>query len=405
VIPRNRSIAALLAAEALSSLGSRMTWLALPWFVLVTTGSPTRMGIVFAIEVVPMALFGIPSGTVVQRFGARRTMLVCDGARAPLVALVPLLHAFGALPFGLLLAIVFALGLFTAPYFASQRLVLPEVVGEDEQRVSQANSLIEGTTRFTGLMGPAIAGLAIGAIGAANVIWIDAGTYVVSVLLVGTMVPRRAPTPVDETARGVLAGLRYVVRDSVLAPAAFSILLIGLFVPTLFAGLPVLGFERYGRSAATAGALAASWSGGALAGSLGAFRLAGRFPPLRLAALAAPWFALPIWVLVFDLPAWAIAAALAVSGLAVPFVNAPLMMMLTLRTPATLRGKVMTTVSTAEYVTQPAGYALSGPTFVGLGLGGAFALVAAGLTLGTLVFTLTLRRAAGTEMRVVEEAA
>jgi len=60
VILRNRSIAALLTAEVLSSLGSRMTWLALPWFVLVTTGSPTRMGIVFAIEVVPMALFGIP---------------------------------------------------------------------------------------------------------------------------------------------------------------------------------------------------------------------------------------------------------------------------------------------------------------------------------------------------------
>jgi hypothetical protein len=405
MILRNRSIAALLAAEALSSLGTRMTWLALPWFVLVTTGSPTKMGLVFAVEVLPMALFGIPSGTVVQRFGARRTMLVCDAARAPLVALVPLLHALGTLPFGVLLAIVFGLGVFTAPYFASQRLVLPEVVGEDERRVSQANSLIEGTTRFTGLLGPAIAGLAIGAIGAANVIWVDAASYLVSVLLVATLVAKRAPTPADETTRGIFAGLRYVARDSVLAPTAFSILLIGLFVPALFAGLPVLGFERYGRNAAIAGAFAASWSGGALVGSLAAFRVAGRFPPLRMAAVAAPWFALPIWVLAFDVPAWAVAAALAVSGLAVAFVNAPLMMMLTLRTPPGLRGKVMTTVSTSEYVTQPAGYALSGPMFQGLGLGAAFALVAAGLTTATLVFTLTLRRAAGAEGSLVEEAA
>jgi len=44
VILRNRSIAALLTAEVLSSLGSRMTWLALPWFVLVTTGSPRGWG-------------------------------------------------------------------------------------------------------------------------------------------------------------------------------------------------------------------------------------------------------------------------------------------------------------------------------------------------------------------------
>src|SRR5436309_1638413 len=97
---RNRSILTLLAAEVVSNLGSRMTWLALPWFVLVTTGSVARMGIVFAVEAVPMALLGIPSGWVVQRLGARTTMLVCDLARAPLVGLVPLLHALDALPFG-----------------------------------------------------------------------------------------------------------------------------------------------------------------------------------------------------------------------------------------------------------------------------------------------------------------
>jgi hypothetical protein len=97
--------------------------------------------------------------------------------------------------------------------------------------------------------------------------------------------------------------------------------------------------------------------------------------------------------------------AVVVVGAIVPFVNAPMMMLLTLRTPPALRGKVMTTTSTAEFVTQPVGYALSGPTFQGLGLGGAFALVAGGLTLATTVFTLTLRRAGGVAPRPLEEAA
>ena len=57
---RDRSIAALLAGELVSRLGSQLTYLALPWFVLVTTGSPTRMTLVFAGELVPMALLGIP---------------------------------------------------------------------------------------------------------------------------------------------------------------------------------------------------------------------------------------------------------------------------------------------------------------------------------------------------------
>ena len=89
---RSRPIAALLVAEAVSSIGTRLTWLALPWFVFVTTGSPTRMSFVFVAELVPMALLGVPSGAVVQRIGARQTMLVCDFARAPIVATVPLLH-------------------------------------------------------------------------------------------------------------------------------------------------------------------------------------------------------------------------------------------------------------------------------------------------------------------------
>ena len=266
---RNRSISALLAAEIISNLGSRMTWLALPWFVLVSSGSATRMGIVFAAEAVPMALLGIPSGTAVQRFGARKTMLACDAARAPLVALVPLLQDLHALSFGVLLALVFLSGVFTAPYFASQRLVLPEVVGEHERLITQANSLMEGAQRLTGLAGPAAAGALIALLGATNVIWIDAATYFFAFTLVATLVPSRAAPLVPEDARGVLAGLRFVAADRIIRPIALEILLIGMFVPLLFAGLPVLAFQRYGQSSLVAGALTSAWSGGALLGAAG----------------------------------------------------------------------------------------------------------------------------------------
>src|SRR5574340_713585 len=100
---KRTAVGALVAAEIVSTLGSRMTYLALPWFVLVTTGSPGKMSLVLAVEIAPMAVLGIPSGTVVQRLGARTTMLVSDFARAPLLAAIPLLDAAGALRFGLLL--------------------------------------------------------------------------------------------------------------------------------------------------------------------------------------------------------------------------------------------------------------------------------------------------------------
>ena len=86
---RDRSILALLSAEVISTTGAQMTWVALPWFVLLTTGSATRTTFVAAAEVIGLALFGLPGGRVLGKLGARRTMLLCDGARAPLMAVIP----------------------------------------------------------------------------------------------------------------------------------------------------------------------------------------------------------------------------------------------------------------------------------------------------------------------------
>src|SRR6266576_6092072 len=89
---RQRGLVALLAAEVISTTGSQMTWLALPWFVLITSGSATQTTFVVAAEVIGLALLGLPGGRLLGRLGARRTMMVCDAARAPLMTVIPVLH-------------------------------------------------------------------------------------------------------------------------------------------------------------------------------------------------------------------------------------------------------------------------------------------------------------------------
>ncbi|HET6601385.1 MAG TPA: MFS transporter, partial [Gaiella sp.] len=210
---RQRPIFALVSAEVISSLGSQMTFLALPWFVLQTTGSATRMGVVLAVELLPIAILGIPSGSVIARYGARRTMLVSDLIRAPLLASIPLLHELGALSFPLLLAIVACIGTFLAPYFASQRLILPELVGDDEHVVAQANAIVEGATRATSLLGPAAAGLLIAVFDAPVVLYVDAATFLIAFALLFFLVPTRPPRPQSDDGRGVLAGIRFLLRD------------------------------------------------------------------------------------------------------------------------------------------------------------------------------------------------
>ncbi|MDX6475611.1 MAG: hypothetical protein QOH95_1122, partial [Gaiellaceae bacterium] len=236
---RDRSILALLAGEFVSRLGSQFTSLALPWFVLVTTGSASKMGLVFAVELAPVALLGIPAATLIDRLGPKRWMVLNDAARVPVVAAVPFLHAVGSLSFGLILVLGALHGVFSCGYFTSQRLILPAVVGEDEQRLAQANSLVEGTTNITNLLGPALAGVLIVIMGAANVMWLDAGSYLLSVVLIGLFVrSEREVHAESETAVGIWAGLRYLGTDRLLARVALSGLAFGFVFPMLVSSFP-----------------------------------------------------------------------------------------------------------------------------------------------------------------------
>jgi Na+/melibiose symporter-like transporter len=117
---RNRGLLGLLLRDIVSLTGSQMTWVALPWFVLTTTGSPTRMAVVLAVEAGSLAIFGFLLGNVVTRLGPRRTMLIADGMRAPLTALIPVLHWADALSFPLLLALIAVISAVVTPSFASK---------------------------------------------------------------------------------------------------------------------------------------------------------------------------------------------------------------------------------------------------------------------------------------------
>lgn len=390
---RKPGLLALIVAESVSSLGSQMTFLALPWFVLVTTGSPTRMGVVLAVELLPVALLGIPSGTLVSRLGARRTMLIGDIARVPLMASLPLLHSAGVLSFPLLLVIVFGIGCFLAPYFSSQRVILPELVGDDERLVAQANAILEGALRATALAGPAAAGVLIAVLDAPNVLYIDAATFLFAFVTLALFVPQRPPLAATEESRGILAGVRFLLRDRLLASLGVTALFLNMFGQMFVISLPVLAYTEYGGSSRLAGVFFGAFGAGAVVGSVLAIKLMPRFDPLRLASVALLGLSLPIFLLGLELPAGAVLAVLAVSAVAGPLINAPLIGVITSRTPAALRPKVMTAVMTFALLAGPVGMVIAGPLLESWGPRPMFLLIAGGQLLATIPFvSVALRR-------------
>ncbi len=391
-ILRNPSLASVLVAELVSLTGTAMTYVALPWFVLITTGSTAKMGWVLAAELLPIGLLGIPAGTLIARLGAKRTMNLADAARAPLMAAVPVLHWTGHLSFPLLLAFTFLIGCFAAPYYASSRLILPEVVGDDEQLVAQGSAFVQAATQLTQLGGPILGGLLIAWISAPAVLVIDAATYAFSFLVIATFVRAGKPVAPDESSRGVFAGLRYVLRDRVLRPMLAAAAVINFVAQALFGAIPVLVLRRYDADPKILGFCFAAFGGGALLGSLVAAQVVRKVPLLKLAGLAILGMALPLWFLAIAMPWPAVIFVLGAFGFCAPLVNAPVLAILTTRPPAALRPKVMTAVMTISVIIGPLGFLAVGQSLQYVGITTVFLVSAAAFTAGALAFSAAALR-------------
>jgi predicted MFS family arabinose efflux permease len=389
---RNRSLAAVLTAELVSLTGSAMTYVALPWFVLVTTGSTAKMGWVLAAELLPVGLLGIPAGTLIGRLGAKRTMNLADACRVPLMTAIPVLHWTGHLSFGALLGLTFLLGSFTAPYYASSRLILPEVVGDDEQLVAQGSAFVQAATQLTQLGGPILGGVLISWFSAPAVLVVDAATYAFSFVVILTFVRAGGRVAPDESSRGLFAGLRYVMRDRLLGPMLAAAAFINFAAQGLFAMLPVLVLRRFDEDTKVLGFLFASFGAGALIGSLIAAQIVRKVALTKLAGLAILGMAVPLWLLAITLPWPAVLVVLAGFGICAPLVNAPVLSILTVRTPAPLRPKVMTAVMTISSVIGPLGFLAVGQALQHVGMPVVFLAIAAGFTVGALAFSAAVRR-------------
>jgi len=378
---RRPPLAALVVAEVISATGSQMTALALPWFVLTTTGSPSRMAAVVAAEILPWALLGIPAGAAAARLGLKRTLVVCNLAWFPLIALIPVLHYVGALTFGLLLLLAALTGALWPAYLASQQALLPSLVGEDSRAMAQASALLFSAMRMTYMVGPALAGVLIALWGAPTVLIIDAASFLVAAVLVLDFVPTVERAPTVTGFAGMLAGLRFLIRDPFLAPLTVAQVISQTAFQALVIALPVLAFTVYGESSGIAGLLLAAWGGGALAGSVLSYRTSRTWDLLRSGDAAWLLQALPLWLLVASVPPGVAIAALALSGLGNGLRVPAMQALALLRTPAALRQQTGAASSSLAMLGGGLALAAAGPALEELGVHPTLAAVA---TLSTI---------------------
>jgi MFS family permease len=382
-------IRAIVAAEVVSSVGSSMTVLALPWFVLVTTGSATKLGLVLGIGSIPFVTLPLPAGWLIARIGARQTMVIADAARLPLLAAIPALYSFGALSFPLLVVLVALTNVFTAAHMPAQRLIVGEVVGDEESLVARVNAYLDGAQTTAPLVGPALAGVLIAALGAPNVLYVDAATFGVAAVAVGVFVPRGKPMAEE---RGLLAGARYILRSRVLVVLCVTMLAMEFFFTLFMTTLPVFAYSHYDQNARIAGVFYAAMGAGALLGMPVVSVAVRRFGALHVAAGALVLASIPKLLLGFPLPAVGAAAALLVQGVFGPLTGAPIFTVITTRTPAALRNLVLPAAFGLMFLTGPLGPIAAGPLINAVGTRTVFVIAATGSLVGSAPFAIYVAR-------------
>ncbi|WP_433020774.1 MFS transporter [Kribbella sp. CA-294648] len=210
-------------ASTLSSTGTAVTAVALPLTaVTVLDATPFQLGMVAAASYLAWALIGLPAGVITQRLPLRRTQIACDLVRALAIASVPLVWWLGYLSIGQLVATALVINFAEVLFFAASSTFMVSVVPKDE--LNARNSLMSGTHAVTQLGGPSLGGLLVQLMGAVPALFVDAGSYVASAVLLRRL-PERNPVDSGEartSMRVMIAdGWRFVAHHPVMAPATW----------------------------------------------------------------------------------------------------------------------------------------------------------------------------------------
>jgi MFS family permease len=391
-VSSRRPLVGWLSAEAVSLTGTRVSMIALPWFVLTTTGSATRTGLVALAELLPLVVLKVLGGPVIDRVGARRVAIACDLLSVLAVGSIPLLHESGWLPFPAFLVLVALAGALRGPGDAAKAALTPAVVAAAGVPMERATGLYSTVERTAGLLGAVLAGGLVAWLGAADALVVDALSFGLSAAILAwatSSLPGVHSEEADDQApygARLREGWTFLRGDRILLGIAVMVALTNLLDMAYAAVLVPVWAEETTGSAATVGLVFATFGGAAAVGSVCAAAWAERLPRYRTYLIAflvcgAPRFV----VFALDVPIALVLAVCAVGGFASGFLNPILGAVIYERIPEPLMGRVTSLNTAMCYALMPFGGILGGLLIAGVGLSTALVVTGAAYFLVTML--------------------
>ena len=268
----------LWAGQSISEFGSQVSQLAIPWLAAVGLhASPFAFSLLGVVGFLPFILFALPAGVWVDRLRRRPILIAGDGARAVLLAAIPILWAAGALRMWHLLVLQFVIGIFTVFFDVAYQSYLPALV--DREQLVDGNAKLQVTVSTAQVTGPGLSGVLIAAVTAPYAIAIDVASFVVSTLFVlrirrpEVLPERELGAPKPRMLPELKEGLAYVVRHPYLRAIAACTGSSNFFGSIAFTIFLLYAVRVLHMSSFLVGLVFALFGVGAIVGSLAANRV------------------------------------------------------------------------------------------------------------------------------------
>ncbi len=268
---RNRNYRLFWMGQIISTVGTWMQRIALAWLVLDLTDSAFALGLVTTFQTLPVLFLSLFGGVIADRFPKRSLLLVTQSAKLVQSVALAALVAAGAANLPAIYALAAALGIANAIDSPARQSFVKELAGpEDLPNAIALNSIVFNTAR---LLGPALGGLTIAAVGVAGCFTINAVSFLA--VLAGLAMMRPAELfDVPAATRGrMLAqigeGIRYAARTPEIVVVLLLMAVIGTFGYNFTVILPLVAKYVLHTGPVGFGILTSSMAVGSLTAAVG----------------------------------------------------------------------------------------------------------------------------------------
>jgi MFS family permease len=358
---RHRNFRLWFFGQLTSLIGTWMQTIAQNWLVYKLTGSAWDLGLVNFVGAIPLVPLTLHAGAIADRFSKRRIIFLTQASMMALAFVLAILCATGAVRLWHVIGLAFLLGTAQAIDTPARQAFVIELVGRED--LANAIALNSGTFHGARVIGPAVAGILVAAIGVSGAFFLNGASFLAVLgalfLMDATLIRRAQP---DGTGRDDLwGGVRYLAGNRASGSVVLLISLSAFLAMPYYVLVPIFAKEVLGGGAGGYGGLMSAGGGGAVLGSL--YAASGGAVRRKGALLTAGSLSFPLLLLAFSFSRSYTVSILLLAAVGFAFViqNAPANSLLQSLVPDHLRGRVL-----AIYVSLFLGLMRLGGLLVGL---------------------------------------